>query len=203
MEGVSTSSHMVFKAPRTDEDVMKNMRSEAEYLDTDPPVLERVRAWNMRPRNKPQEIGPQFRFDNRTQLQRVKQSLCTQITNEFSLNECTSPMIEKKIKKFIQSGDYGHIQKTSKSKQKSDKILLFPNDKDDERMQKPLLFNPKQMLGGLHKKTHFKASETIRNGVGGSLRTNNYEITSQFHDIQKKMAQQKLAASQNTSHQMK
>ena len=47
------------------------------------------------------------------------------------------------------------------------------------------------MLGGLHKKTHFKASETIKNGVGGSLRVNNDEIAIQFHNMQKQIAMQK------------
>lgn len=57
---------MIFKAPRNDDDIRNDMRGEAELLDTDPPALEKVKAWNMRPREKHQEIGPQFRFDNRT-----------------------------------------------------------------------------------------------------------------------------------------
>jgi hypothetical protein len=59
---------MIFRAPRTDEDIRKDMQGKTKYLDTDPPAMEEVKAWNMRPRDKNQEIGPQFRFDNRTQL---------------------------------------------------------------------------------------------------------------------------------------
>ena len=52
MEGVNPSSNMIFSAPRTDEDITQDMREEAEFLDTDPPALESVKAWNMRPRDK-------------------------------------------------------------------------------------------------------------------------------------------------------
>ena len=39
-------------------------------IDTCPAKPE-LQAWDMRPRNKKKEIGPQFRFNTRMQLQRM------------------------------------------------------------------------------------------------------------------------------------
>lgn len=38
-----------------------------------------------------------------------------------------------------------------------------------------LLFNPTQLIGNLHKKTHFKAGETIKNNINGSLKVDDEE----------------------------
>lgn len=48
----ANSTNMIFRAPRTDEDIRNDMRVANKYLDTDPPTVEQVKAWNMRPREK-------------------------------------------------------------------------------------------------------------------------------------------------------
>ncbi len=55
---------MVFSAPKTDYDIRKQMRDEYSVIDPNPFVIERL-AWNMIPRDKKKEIGPQFRFNHR------------------------------------------------------------------------------------------------------------------------------------------
>lgn len=62
----SLKRSMIFSAPRTDNDIRHDNTKRTEYLDTDPPLLSEVQAWNMRPRDKNSEIGPEFRFDSRT-----------------------------------------------------------------------------------------------------------------------------------------
>lgn len=47
-----SSSHMVFRAPRNDQDIIKDMRGKTKFLDTDPPIMTEAVAWNMRPRDK-------------------------------------------------------------------------------------------------------------------------------------------------------
>jgi hypothetical protein len=50
--------HMIFNAPRCDNDIRKSIKSDLSFLDPTPPLLEARLAWNMRPRNKSKEIGP-------------------------------------------------------------------------------------------------------------------------------------------------
>lgn len=57
---------MMFSAPRNDLDIRQDFKMRGELLDTTPPSKNANKAWDMRPRNKENEIGPEFRFDNRT-----------------------------------------------------------------------------------------------------------------------------------------
>ena len=57
--------HMVFKAPRTDNDIKRGMYNDHAFLDPTPPSQIEHKAWNMRPRTKEREIGPQFRYNHR------------------------------------------------------------------------------------------------------------------------------------------
>ena len=59
---------MVFSAPRTDDDIKDQIRRNVCVIDPTPPAKIEREAWNMRPREKKKEIGPQFRFNYRVQL---------------------------------------------------------------------------------------------------------------------------------------
>lgn len=49
---------MIFNAPRCDNDIRDEIKSNLSFLDPTPPSVEANLAWNMRPRNKSREIGP-------------------------------------------------------------------------------------------------------------------------------------------------
>lgn len=56
---------MVFSAPRCDGDIKDQIRRNVCVIDPTPPAKIEREAWNMRPRAKDKEIGPQFRFNYR------------------------------------------------------------------------------------------------------------------------------------------
>ena len=58
---------MRFTAPKGDDDIMKSYKDQSVILDPTPSLPERV-TWNMRPRNKNLELGPEFKFTHRLQM---------------------------------------------------------------------------------------------------------------------------------------
>ena len=53
------------------------------------------------------------------------------------------------------------------------------------KLQQNTFFNPKQFIGSLHQKSHFKASETIKNTqkYGGSLKIGQDDIHNRYQEI--------------------
>ena len=58
---------MQFKAPKCDQDIIQQMRDDYHVIDPNPTAGER-KGWNLRPRDRDREIGPQFRFHHRVGL---------------------------------------------------------------------------------------------------------------------------------------
>lgn len=81
---------MRFTAPKGDDDIMKSYKDQSVILDPTPSLPERV-TWNMRPRNKNLELGPEFKFTHRLQMQRVSDRLNSETWNSFKQSEITTP----------------------------------------------------------------------------------------------------------------
>lgn len=109
---------MVFNAPRCDADIKKQMKEEYKGLDPNPTVPMN-KAWDMRPRDKKNEVGPQFRFKHRSQLQRLHETLKNQIHNEFADYQNATPMLDEKIRRFVHTGQYQYVNDDQSSKKSS------------------------------------------------------------------------------------
>ena len=72
-------------------------------LDVCPAVPPNL-AWNMRPREKDKEIGPQFRFKYRTQLQRMHDSFQNNVAYEFVDYDKVTPVISDQVQRFVKTG---------------------------------------------------------------------------------------------------
>lgn len=59
---------------KNDEDIKSQLRKESNIRDPAPHVPE-VKAWSMRPRDKMKEIGPEFKYGPKNQMQRVNEIL--------------------------------------------------------------------------------------------------------------------------------
>lgn len=59
------------------------MKENAEVLDPTP-AMPQVKAWSMRPRDKANEIGPNFKFGPKMQIQRLSDNIMAQTSNLFS-----------------------------------------------------------------------------------------------------------------------
>ena len=94
---------MSFNAPKCDKDIKKSYRDQAIMVDTTPVLPERIN-WNMRPRNKSKEIGPEFRFSHRVQLQRVSDGLHNTTRNVFKHNDISTPQFREEMKAFLLTG---------------------------------------------------------------------------------------------------
>lgn len=73
--------------------------------------------------------------------------------------ETTTPMIDENIQRFV---------KTGKAEFVADEEFLKSMSGGSERVSRlgnTLLFKPREYMGVLHKKTHFKAGETIQHAT--------------------------------------
>ena len=63
-----------------------------------------VRAWNLRPRSKDQEIGPEVRFKSKLQMERIYDHLTSSISPYFTDHAMTKPEVQEQMKTFNKSG---------------------------------------------------------------------------------------------------
>ena len=154
------------------------MSDTCAMLDTTPPSKAAVQAWNMRPRDKRLEIGPQFRFTHRTQLQRMHDDLSNQIHNEFVDYECVAPTLAEEVKNFVHSGKYQFVNEPQFQ------CSAHQSTSHRSKLSNTLLFKPRELLGTMHQKTHFKAGETVKTRLpAGSLKIRKDEYSNKFQEI--------------------
>lgn len=72
---------MLMHRMMSDEERSKIAKSQNDVCD--PVPLDKIRSkfWNLRPRDRSLEVGPDFRFQNRLQNERVLDTLTKQISN--------------------------------------------------------------------------------------------------------------------------
>lgn len=81
---------------KNDEDIKSQLRKESNIRDPAPHVPE-VKAWSMRPRDKMKEIGPEFKYGPKNQMQRVNEILQSKTNNFFTSVEIKSNHIETEL----------------------------------------------------------------------------------------------------------
>jgi len=64
-----------------------------------------VKAWNLRPRSKDLEIGPNVRFKPKVQMERIYDQLTSQISPVFTDKALNKNAVHEQIKGFVKSGD--------------------------------------------------------------------------------------------------
>lgn len=72
------------------------MRDEYHVIDPNPTAGERI-GWNLRPRDREKEIGPQFRFHHRVGLQRMYDKLSGEVQKTFVDFDATSPELQDHV----------------------------------------------------------------------------------------------------------
>ena len=56
---------------------------EHSFIDNLPPQKSQIKAWNMRPRIKEKEIGPNFRFAQKNQMERIYDTVVNRKSSLF------------------------------------------------------------------------------------------------------------------------
>jgi len=77
-------------------------------LDTQPLNINETKAWNLRPRSKDLEIGPDVRHRPRVQMERIYDRLNSKISPVFTVKNLTEGHVHGQIKEYVRSGDRGH-----------------------------------------------------------------------------------------------
>ena len=78
-------------------------------LDTQPPEKVEHQAWNMRPRSKEREIGPEFRFKgNKTQIERLSNQIDSNLPSaNFNESQMINNQTRKLLRKYYETGKMG------------------------------------------------------------------------------------------------
>lgn len=97
---------------RTDKERMQKALEDQAFLDSKPTKPEH-QNWNLRRRNRAQEIGPEFRFNSTLQVQRILDTLQHDIGSWYEIDEVNGKNSgfrnDKALKQFIKTGEHNFV----------------------------------------------------------------------------------------------
>lgn len=98
---------------------------------------------------------------------------------EFVDYETTTPIINDQVSKFVKTGKCEFVNEEEFKKS------ISTGQERVSKLGNTLLFRPRDFMGGLHKRTHFKAGETVQHATkqGQSLFVRPDEHYSRFQEI--------------------
>lgn len=135
-------------------------------------------TWVMRPRCRTQEIGPEFRFNGRLQVQRVMDSLTKETCKYFDKREiCNGPRGFKNddaVKTFVKTGEWDYVPGLRGDDYESDTDLHEDLKRDHKLNQTNYVVPPKKIMASLHRKTHFRGATAV------GLSVNNMKINTKL-----------------------
>lgn len=165
-----TSLH--YGAVRTTKERTDKAAPEMRIMQTIPSKPEH-QNWQLKPREKHREIGPQFRHDDQLQVQRLMKHLSSN-TSQFTIGEVNGRAPRRDMKSFnsratmdsfLRSGEYKHRLNVDPEHFDDPDEYQDALKRDTKLQQTNYLIPPDKMLQSLHTKTHFKASQGIAQDV--------------------------------------
>lgn len=73
-------------------------------IDNTPPGKIEVKAWNLRPRSKEMEIGPDMKYKSKLQIERIYDELIMRKSPVFEDKLLTDHKVHTQVRKYLESG---------------------------------------------------------------------------------------------------
>ncbi len=132
-----------------------------KIFDTQPLNITEVRAWNLRPRSKDLELGPDVRHNAKIQMERIYDHITAKISPYFTDKALTKEEVHNQIKSFSKTGKRQHQGFYSTGGFSSTAFSFKPGSEGvairDSRLGNNLcVLQPQTVMYDLHKKSHFK-----------------------------------------------
>lgn len=97
-----------------------------------------VKAWDLRQRVREEEVGPQFRFQSRLQIERLQDTCSKDTSMNFEAVELTNASLKAHLKNYYKSGE---TQKQASYQPPNNRLSHLGNN---------VHFSPKALLSTLH-----------------------------------------------------
>ncbi|CDW72407.1 UNKNOWN [Stylonychia lemnae] len=169
------SEFLKFTNNARDSDRIEASIKNNQMLDLNPPGKIEKFAWQMRPRSKDKEIGPELRFNPRLQMERIYDSINNRKSPIFEEVNLTDHQLHQQVREFVKSGNVRHqsFNASNGQQQFRDSKLGFNN----------FFGNPQHIMNQLHKKSHFKGVTSLLMGQEGSLEVKPSQLRDVFQSI--------------------
>eukprot|EP00347_Sterkiella_histriomuscorum_P021157 403335031 len=159
----------------TDQERINDSMRKNEFLDNKPPEKIEKYAWNMRPRSKEREIGPEIKHNHKLQIERIYDQLNKRKSPIFQDINLTDHQLHHQARAFVKSGSIKRHQSFNahSGNMTRESKLGFNN----------FFGNPTLLMSQLHNKSHFKGATSLLIGKESSMNLKPNQMKEVFQSI--------------------